>query len=81
MLNQAELNFYGFNPNNIIARTQRGHIKVTLFYDADNKFFVITRRTPRTLWRERYTDLNEAKSRYLDFIYRTNEQLEKMLIK
>lgn len=76
MLNQAELNFYGFNPDNIIARAQRGHIKATLCYDANNKIFVVTRKTPRKMWQDRYTDLEKAKSRYLEFLYRTNSQLE-----
>lgn len=75
MLNQAELNFYGFNPNNIISRAQRGHIKVTLCYDANNRLFVVTRKTPRTMWQDRYKDLKKAKSRYLDFLYCTNKQL------
>ena len=79
MLNQAELNFYGFNPDNIITRSQRGHIKVTLCYDSNNRCFVVTRKTPRTMWQDRYTDLKKAKSRYLDFLYRTNEQLTKAI--
>lgn len=79
MLNQAELNFYGFNHNNIVARAQRGRIKVSLCYDPNNRLFVVTRKTPRTMWRDRYTDLKKAKSRYLDFLYRTNEQLTKMI--
>lgn len=78
MLNQSELNFYGFNPNNIIARANRGHIKVTLCYDANNKLFVVTRKTPRTIWQDRYIDLTAAKKRYLDYIYRTSAQLEQM---
>lgn len=79
MLNQAELNFYGFNPNNIMARAQRGHIKVTLCYDPNNKYFVVTRKTPRTMWQDRYADLSKAKSRYLDYLYRTNKQLTEII--
>lgn len=79
MLNQSELNFYGFNPNNIIARANRGHIKVTLCYDANNELFVATRKTPRTMWQDRYADLSAAKKRYYDYLYRTNAQLVQMI--
>jgi hypothetical protein len=80
MLNQSELNFYGFNPNNIITRANKGHIKVTLRYDANNNLYVVTRRTPRTLWQDRYTELKAAKKRYYDFLYLTNEQLNNKLL-
>lgn len=76
MLNQSELNFYGFNPKNIIKRENRGKIAVSLCYDAHNRLFVVTRKTPRTMWQDRYADLEKAKQRYIDFLYSTNEQLE-----
>lgn len=76
MLNQAELNFYGFNRNNIIHRENRGRISVSIRYDGENRCYVVTRQTPRTLWRDRYKDLSEAKRRYLEFLYHTNEWLE-----
>ena len=76
MLNQSELNFYGFNPRNIIKRENRGKIAVSLCYDAHSRLFVVTRKTPRTMWQDRYTDLEKAKQRYIDFLYSTNEQLE-----
>ena len=81
MLNQAELNFYGFNLNNIIAKKSRGRIEVKLCYDAKSKLYVVTRRTPRTLWEDRYTELNAAKKRYYDFLYSTNEQLNNKLLR
>lgn len=80
MLNQAELNFYGFNPNNIIARKNKGRINVVLRYDANNKLYVVTRRTPRTLWQDRYNDLTKAKERYYEFLYLTNKQLNNKLL-
>lgn len=76
MLTQAELNFCGHNPNNIIQRGRRGKISVVLRYDSQNKIFVVTRRTPKTLWQDRYTGLLEAKERYTLFLYSTNEELE-----
>ena len=76
MLTQAELNFYGYNPNNIIQRARRGHITVILKYDSENRFFVVTRKTPKTIWIDRYSGLLEAKERFLMFLYSTNEQLE-----
>lgn len=79
MLNQSELNFYGFNPNNVIARANRGHIKATLCYDASNRLFVVTRKTPRTMWQDRYTDLPTAKKRYYEYLYRTNASLERAI--
>lgn len=81
MLNQAELNFYGFNPNNIIKQEKRGHIHVSLCYDGNNRLFVVTRKTPRTMWQDRYKDLEQAKRRYNEYLYCTNSQLEKMIIK
>jgi hypothetical protein len=75
VLSQAELNFYGFNLNNIIARENRGRIKVILRYDANNKLYVVTRRTPKTLWEDRYIDITAAKNRYYEFLYTTNKQL------
>lgn len=75
MLNQAEINFYGFNLNNIIARENRGRIKVILHYDANNKLYVVTRRTPKTLLEDRYIDITAAKNRYYEFLYTTNKQL------
>ena len=81
MLNQAELNFYGLNLNNIIAKENRGCIGVKLRYDANNKLYVVTRRTPRTLWEDRYTELNVAKKRYYEFLYSTNEQLNNKLLR
>lgn len=79
MLSQAELNFYGFNKNNILARAEKGHIKVKLFFDPDYKLYVVERKTPRTLWRDRFSDIEKAKKRYLLFLYCTNAQLERML--
>lgn len=81
MLNQAEINFYGFNLNNIIAKESRGRTEVKLRYDAKHKLYVVTRRTPRTLWEDRYTELNAAKKRYYDFLYSTNEQLNNKLLR
>ena len=78
MLTQAELNFYGFNPDNIIKRANRGHIAVTLCYDS-NRCFVVTRKTPRTMWQDRYDDLDKARRRFLDYLYKTNKQLEEMI--
>lgn len=78
MLNQAELNFYGFNPNNIIQRANRGKIAVTLCYDGNHRLFVVTRKTPKTMWQDRYDDFNEAKRRYYEYLYKTNAQLEEL---
>ena len=77
MLNQAELNFYGFNPNNIIQRENRGRISVSLCYDGSHKLFVVTRRTPKTNRQDRYTSLERAKERYNEFLYSTNAELER----
>lgn len=79
-LSQAELNFYGFNPNNIIQRENRGKISVSLCYDPNHRLFVVTRKTPKTTWQDRYTDLKKAKERYAAFLYSTNKQLENALI-
>lgn len=79
MLNQAELNFYGFNLNNIIARESRGRVEVKLHYDGNNKLYIVTRRTPRTLWEDRYTELKTAKKRYYEFLCSTNKQLNNQL--
>lgn len=80
-LSQAEMNFYGYNPNNIICRKSRGKISVVLRYDAKNKLYVVTRRTPKTIWQDRYTGLLEAKERYKVFLYYTNKQLEEAVKK
>ena len=79
MLNQAELNFTALTPNNIIQRATRGKITVTLCYDPNNRFFVVTRKTPRTMWQDRYNDLAEAKRRYNEFLCNTSKQLERMI--
>lgn len=76
MLNQGEINFYGFNPNNIIQRANRGHISASLCYDSNHRLFVVTRKTPRTMWQDRYNDLSKAKKRYNEYLYLTNKQLE-----
>jgi hypothetical protein len=77
MLTQGEYNFYGFNPNNIIKRANRGRVSVVLRYDANNRYFVVTRRTPRTFWEDRYKTLDDARKRYFNFLYRTSAKLEK----
>ena len=79
MLNQAELNFYGFNPKNIMRRENRGKIAVSLCYDPNNKQFVVTRKTPKTTWQDRYSDLNQAKRRFDEYLYNTNDALETMI--
>ena len=81
MLNQCELNFYGWNRKNIIKRENRGHISCEIRYDKNIRLFVVTRRTPKTLWQDRYKDYNNAYSRYLEFLYSTGEQLENELKK
>ena len=75
MLNQSELNFYGFNPKNIIRRAARGRVYVVARYDAENKFFVITRRTPRTTLEDRTRSFEEALSLFYKFLYKTKKQL------
>ena len=77
MLNQAELNFYGFNPNNVIQRENRGRISVSLCYDGNHKLFVVTRKTPKTTWQDRYPELERAKDRYNEFLCSTNAELER----
>ena len=76
MLTQAEINFYGYNQNNIILRAKRGKITVVLRYDTENRLFVVTRRTPKTLWQDRYNGLLEARERFYLFLYSTNTDLE-----
>ena len=79
MLNQTELNFYGFNPNNIIQRENRGKIAVSLCYDANQAkgyCFVVTRKTPKTCWQDRYSDLEKAKERFYEFLFSSNKKLE-----
>lgn len=80
MLNQAELNFYGYNPNNIIKRATRGRINVILRYDAKNNSYVVTRRTKCTLWEDRYKKYNNADNRFYEFLYMTHEQLTNKII-
>lgn len=80
MLTQGEMNFYGFNPNNIICRENRGRVSVVLKYDAANKFFVVTRRTLNAFWEDRYRNLENAKKRYLEFLHFSNKKLEEMLV-
>lgn len=80
MLTQGELNFYGFNPNNIIRRENRGRVSVVLKYDAANKFFVVTRRTSNTFLEDRYRNLEDAKKRYSEFLYFSNKKLEEKLV-
>lgn len=80
MLNQAELSCYGFNPHNIIQRENRGYIKVSLHYDAKNKLYVVTRKTTKTIWQDRYKDLEKAKTRYNEYLYSSNAQLEARLV-
>lgn len=80
MLNQAEMNFYGFNPSNIIMRQSRGKISVSLRYDPNSRLFVVTRRTPATICQDRYSSLPAAKERFNEFLYYTNKQLEELVL-
>ncbi len=75
-MDQAELNFYGYNPNNIIARQRRGKIAVCIKYDGENRFFVVTRTTPKTKWVDRYKTVEEARRRFWEYMSKTNKQLE-----
>lgn len=76
MLSQGEINFYGFNPKNIMQGENRGHVSVSLCFDENHNLFVVTRKTKRTCWQDRYKDLQKAKNRYYDFLSLTNKQLE-----
>ena len=76
MLNQAELNFYGYNNKNIIQRARRGKITAVIRWDNENKFFIVTRATPRTKWEDRYKSIEDAKRRFYEFLYMTSAQLE-----
>ena len=69
MLNQAELNFYGYNTKNILFRENRGKISVEMFYDAQYRKYVVTRRTPKTYKRERFDDCETAKSYAIKILY------------
>lgn len=80
MLTQAELNFYGYNQKNIIKRQTRGKITALIKYDSAHKYFVVTRRTPKTLWEDRYKNIEDAKKRFYEFVYMTNSQLENKLV-
>lgn len=76
MLNQAELNFYGYNNKNIIQRARRGKITAIIKWDNENKFFIVTRTTPRTKWENRYKTIEDAKRCFYEFLYMTSAQLE-----
>lgn len=53
MLNQAELNFYGLNLNNIIAKENRGCIGVKLRYDANKQTVCCNpKNAPNTMGRQ-----------------------------
>ena len=75
MLNQSELNFYGYNTKNIIKRENRGKITVVLRYDSGYNNYIIERKTPKTSITERTKDINEAKELYNAFLYKTWERL------
>ncbi len=77
--NQRELNFYGFNPNNIIQRDRKGWVTCTMKYDGENKLYVVRRETKRSVWEDRYKEYDKALKRYYDFLSKTNKELEKML--
>lgn len=79
MMNQAELNFYGYNPQNIIQRGTRGRVSCVCRYDGLTKQYIITRKTPRTTWTERTADRQKAINIYFDFIYEPIENLENLV--
>lgn len=55
-------------------------IIVILRYDFKNKFYVVSRKTPKTYWEDRYRNINEAKRRYTEFLCLKNKQLENKLL-
>ena len=75
MLNQAELNFYGYNPQNIIQRSARGRVSCVCRYDGESKQYIVTRRTPRTVWNERTQDRQTAINIFYNFLYHTKDEL------
>lgn len=81
MLNQAEINFYGFNQNNIIMRQSRGRVNVVICYDSKTRLYVVTRRTPAKIWQDRYSSFLEAKERFKVFLYYTSKQINEAYVK
>jgi hypothetical protein len=75
MLSQGELNFYGYNPNNIISRMKHGKITVIIKYDSINKCYVIRRETPKTIIIERTTDKQKAVKLSIQFLYTSYKRL------
>ena len=63
-----------------MIENKRGKITVNMFYDENNKFYVVTRTTPKTLWQDRYKDFASAIRRYNVFLNSTNEQLNNRLL-
>ena len=48
-------------------------------YDANQTkgyCFVVTRKTPKTCWQDRYSDLEKAKERFYEFLFSSNKKLE-----
>lgn len=86
-MTQAELNFYGYNDKNIFFRERRGKISVQIYYNGNNRNFVVERKTPKTIWTDRYSDregaqnaYNKAYRRALEFLYKSNKELEEKII-
>ncbi len=81
MLEQYEIDFYGYNPYNVIRRAQRGKISVVLRYHSFANRFSVTRRTKNTFWRDYFSfdELEKAKELFYIYLYSTNEQLENKL--
>lgn len=76
MLNQAEINFYIGNKQNILKRDTRGKIHCIMKYDTKNKLYIIERKTPRTTWTERTDNYDKAYNIYYNFLYNSMETLE-----
>ena len=76
MLNQAEINFYIGNKQNILKRDTHGKIHCIMKYDTKNKLYIIERKTPRTTWTERTDNYDKAYNIYYNFLYNSMETLE-----
>lgn len=64
--------------NNFIMRGYRGRIQCFIQYDPINKFYVVTRKTPRAIWTERTTEQLTAYRIYRNFLNKSIKTLEYM---
>ena len=63
-----------------MMQNKNGKITVTMELDKNNNLYVVTRKTPKTLWQDRYNDFTRALKRYREYLYLSNKELEKRLL-